>query len=133
MELKTRQAIISSQRRAYDGCLKKLDNLFQLKISPLNVDGSLLSDGDYARRRSGLVKEKIRLEAVLDDAAGRIEKWLDIAEKTFDFACHARQWFAKGAPEEKGQILQVLGSNLTLKDKKLSLDLKKPFLWIEKV
>ena len=132
-EIASREAIISSQRRAYDGCLKKLDNLFQLKISPLNVDGSLLSDEDYAKQKSELTKEKIRLEVMLNDTSGRIEKWLDVAEKTFDFACNARYMFEIGDFETKSQILQVLGSNLTLKDKKLSIGLKKPFSVIEKV
>ena len=132
-EISSREVIISSQRRAYDGCLKKLDNLFQLKISPLNVDGGLFSDEDYAKQKAGLIKEKIRLEAMLNDTSGRIERWLDIAEKTFDFACNARYMFEIGDFETKSQILRVLGSNLILKDKKLSIDLKKPFSVIEKI
>jgi DNA invertase Pin-like site-specific DNA recombinase len=132
-EIASREAIISSQRRTYEGCLKKLDNLFQLKISPLNVDGSLLSDEDYAKQKSQLMKEKIRLEAILNDTSGKLERWLDIAEKTFDFACNARYMFETGDFEIKSQILQVLGSNLILKDKKLSIDLKKPFSAIEKI
>jgi len=132
-EISSREAIISSQRRAYDGCLKRLDNLFQLKISPLNIDGSLLSDEDYSKQKAGLIKEKIRSEAMLNDTSGRVEKWLDFAERTFDFACNARSMFDTGNFETKSQILQVLGSNLTLKGKKLSIDLKKPFSVIEKV
>ncbi len=132
-EIASRKAILKSQRRAYDGCLKKLDNLLQLRISPLNIDGNLISDEEYARRKAELIKEKARLEAVLDDTAGRVETWLDTAEKVFDFACHAREWFANGTPEQKGQILQALGSNLVLKDKKLNIHLKKHFSWIEKV
>lgn len=132
-EITSREAIISSQRRAYDNCLKKLNNLFQLKISPLNGDGSLLSDEEYARQKTELLKEKIRLEEVLNDTGGRIERWLDIAEKTFNFACHARYWFENGTPEEKGSILQAIGSNLTLIDKKLCIQLKKLFVPIENV
>jgi len=132
-ESTSRETILTSQRRAYDGCLKKLDNLFKLKISPLNTDGSLLSDEEYAERKAKLIKEKARLEEVLNDASGRVEKWLNVAEKTFDFACCAREWFAKGGPEEKGTILQAIGSNLILKDKKLHIQLKKPLVLIEKV
>jgi site-specific DNA recombinase len=132
-EITSRADVINSQRRAYDGCLKRLDNLFQLKISPSNVDGNLLSDEDYAKRKAEIIKEKVRLEVMLDATSGRIERWLDIAEKTFDFACNARSMFEIGDFEAKSQILQVLGSNLILKDKKLSMDLKKPFSVIEKV
>ena len=132
-ESTSRETILSSQRKAYDSCLKKLDNLFKLKISPLNTDGSLLSDEEYAERKAKLIKEKARLEEVLNDTSGRVERWLDTAEKTFDLACYARSWFAKGSPKEKGTILQAIGSNLTLKDKKLHIQLKKPLVLIEKV
>lgn len=132
-EVASRESIMSSQRKAYDGCLKKLNNLFQLKISPLNSDGNLLSDEEYARQKAELIKEKTRLEEILNDTNGRINKWLDIAEQTFDFACHARYWFAHGSPEEEGRILQAIGSNLTLKDKKLFIQLKKPFISIQKM
>jgi len=132
-EITSRETILSSQRKAYDFCLRKLDNLVALKISPLNTNGSLLSDEEYARRKAELVKEKARLEEILNDTGGRVEKWLDAAEKTFDFACYARKWFANGSTQEKGAILQTLGSNLTLKDKILYIQLKKPFVLIEKV
>ncbi len=132
-EIASREVIIYSQRRAYDGCLKRLDNLFQLKISDKNVDGILLSDEDYAKQKAVLIKEKIRLEEMLNDTSGRIEKWLDIAEDTFNFACKAKQMFETGNFETKSRILQVLGSNLTLEGKKLNVDLKKPFSVIEKV
>lgn len=132
-EIKSRESILSSQRKAYDGCLKKLDNLFQLKISPLNTNGNLLSDEEYAKQKTELFVEKTRLEEILNDTSDRVEKWLDTAEKTFDFACHARHWFAKGSPKQKGRILQAIGSNLTLNDKKLHIQLKKPLGLIEKV
>jgi len=132
-EIASRKIILESQRRAYTNCLKKLDNLIQLKISPLNSDGSLLSDEEYAKRKTELMKEKARLEEVLKDTEERANKWLEITEKTFDFASQARYWFKNGTPEEKTQILQALGSNLILKDKKLYFELKKPFTWVKAV
>lgn len=132
-EIASRQIILSSQQKAYNSCLKKLDNLFELKISPLNTDGSLLSDEEYAKRKAELIKEKARLEEILNDTSGRVERWLEDAEKTFDFACYARKWFAKGSLQEKARILQSLGSNLTLKNKKLYIQLKKPLFLIERV
>jgi len=132
-EIVCRETILTSQRKAYDSCLKKLNNLFQLKISPLNSDGSLLSDQEYANRKSELIKEKVRLEEILSDTGSRVERWLTDAEKTFELACYAREWFAKGSPQEKSRILQALGSNLTLKGKKLYIQLKKPLFLIERV
>jgi site-specific DNA recombinase len=132
-EITTRENIIASQRKTYDNCLRKLDNLLQLKISPLNMDGSMLSDQEYAKRKASLVEEKIKLEELLNDTGHRVNNWLDIAEKAFGFACNARNKFAEGSNEEKSQILQVIGSNLTLKDKKLCIQASKTFALIEKV
>ena len=129
-EIASRKDIMDNLKRAYDGCLRKLDNLLKLKISPLNSDGSLLSDEEYAKRKAELLKEKVRLEEMMRDYNQRVNKWLDIAEKTFDFACHALYWFKNGTSEEKTQILQALGSNLILRDKKLQIELKKPFYWL---
>ena len=97
------------------------------------MDGSMLSDQEYAKRKASLVEEKIRLEELLNDTGHRVNNWLDIAEKTFGFACNARNKFAEGSNEEKGQILQIIGSNLTLKDKKLCIQPSKTLALIEKV
>jgi hypothetical protein len=125
-----REVILSSQRKAYDDCLKKLNNLFQLKISPMNADESLLSDEEYARRKSELMKDKARTQESLNDTDKRVEKWLEIGERTFNFACYAKNWFSNGTAQDKATILQSLGSNLILKDKKLAIELKKSLMAI---
>ena len=126
-EINSRESIFASQRKAYDACLKKLDNLFQLKISPQNSDGSLLSDEEYKIKKAWLLKEKARLEELLNDRCDHVEKWLETGEKIFDFACYARYWFENGSPQEKFEILRALGSNLILRDKKLVIELHFPF------
>ncbi|MGQ9673840.1 MAG: hypothetical protein ACUVV5_12060 [Candidatus Aminicenantales bacterium] len=73
--------ILASRRKAYDSCLKKLENLFQLKISPLNSNGNLLSDEEYAKQKTELMKEKARLEEILKDTEGSVGKWLEAGEK----------------------------------------------------
>ena len=65
------------------------------------------------------------------DVDYRVEQWLDTAEKTFIFACHAHEWFARGTLEDKRQILMAVGSNLLLKDKNLCIEAKKPFFVLE--
>jgi len=132
-EVSSRENIFASQRRAYDNCLKKLDNLFQLKISPLNSNGSLLSDEEYAKQKTELMKEKARLEEILNDKEARVEKWLETGEKIFNFARYAQYWFTNGTSQEKAQILQALGSNLTLENKKLIIQLQKPLTAIGQI
>lgn len=132
-EIQSRETIINSQRKAYDACLKKLDNLLQLKISPMNADGSLLSDEEYASRKTELFKEKTRIQELLGDTDKRVERWLEAMERAFDFACHAKHWFANGTDQTKATILRALGSNLILKDRKLVVELKNPLIEIKNV
>lgn len=130
-EVKSRKSILDSKQKTYKDCVKRIDNLITLKISPENGDGSLLSDEEFKKQKTGLLKEKNHLEELLNDTGQRVEKWLDLSEKTFNFACYARYWFKNGSPEQKRQIFTALGSNLIIKDKKLIVKLRKPFKIIE--
>ena len=130
-ESMARNDIINSQQKAYQLCLGQIDNLVRLKTSAGNVDGSLLSDEEYGRQRLALLKEKAGLEEMLRDAGHRIEQWLDLSEKTFEFACTVRDRFGKGDAKTKKEILLTIGSNLTLRHKILSIEAKKPFFLLE--
>jgi site-specific DNA recombinase len=131
-ESATQTVIIESQQKAYQECVQEIDNLVKLKTSPSNADGSQLSDEEYGRRRVKLLKEKAALEELLRDAGLRIEQQLKLSEKTFEFACTAQKRFAKGDAKTKKEMLATFGSNLTLKDKKLSIEAKEPFFILEK-
>src|ERR1039458_6271029 len=105
--------------------------MVRLKTSGGNTDGSLLSDEEYGRQRGDLLKEKAALEELLADAGHRVLQWLTLSEKTFEFASTARERFAKGDHMAKKAILAAVASNLILKDKKLCVEAKKPFLILE--
>jgi DNA invertase Pin-like site-specific DNA recombinase len=120
--------IIETQQKAYQECLARIDSLLNLKTSPGNKDGSLLSDSEYAQRRGNLLKEKAALEKLLNDAGHRMEQQLKLSEQTFEFACIVQERFAKGDPKTKKEILATVGSNLILKDKKLLIEARKPFV-----
>jgi hypothetical protein len=129
-ESASRNAIIQAQQKAYKECVRRIDNLVKLKTSPGNTDGSQLSDEEYGRQRVELLKEKSALEELLRDAGHRVEQWVKLAEQTFEFACNARARFAKGDAKTKKEILATIGSNLTLKDKILCIEARKPFFII---
>ncbi len=131
-EMQGRNAIVQSQQKSYKDCLRRLDNLVTLKTSPENTDGSLLSDEEYSRQRMALQKEKARLEEIFNDPGHRVDKCLELSEKTFEFACYAKNWFSKGGVQTKREILTAIGSNLTLKDKKVIFKAVKPFFILEK-
>ena len=90
----------------------------------------LINDEEYVGEKKRLAEEKARLErSLLEDP---IKRSLDLTAETFNFAARAKKNFQNGSQEDKRTILQELGSNLFLKDKKLEIQLEKPFQIIER-
>lgn len=123
---------VQSQQKAYQNCVKQIDNLVTLKTSPLNAEGAFITEEEYLAQRIELLKEKSRLQELLSDADCNVDKWLESSENTFKFACHVREWFKNGDRQRKREILLAVASNLTLIGKKLSIQAHKPFLILEK-
>lgn len=52
-ERRTEQNVVrSSQHKAHQACLKRLENLLELKTSHRNVNGELISEEEYGRERA---------------------------------------------------------------------------------
>ncbi|GAI67910.1 unnamed protein product, partial [marine sediment metagenome] len=77
-----------------------------------------------------LLLERERLKEKLKDVNHSAEKQLKLTERAFTFACYASYWFEHGTIEQKNTILKTIGSNFILKDRKLSLELKNPWLFL---
>lgn len=90
-----------------------------------------VSEEEYKLKKAELLLEKGRLQNLLKDTSARQDSWLELTEKTFAFAHYARYWFTKGDLKKKREVFSVLGSNLTLKDKKLFIQAEKPFFIIK--
>ncbi|HEU5122576.1 MAG TPA: recombinase family protein [Verrucomicrobiae bacterium] len=122
--------IKQSYEKAYANCLKRLENLIRFKMSPANMDGSLLSDEEYAMQRRELLGEKAALENLPRNDRASAEQALRQAQEVFEFAESACEKFAKGDFRTKKQILTTMGSHQTLHDKRLLMEAKKPFVWL---
>ncbi|HXR46676.1 MAG TPA: recombinase family protein [Candidatus Limnocylindrales bacterium] len=127
-EAQSQAEIVQAQEQAYRACLGQIEGLVSLKTSPGNRDGSLLSDAEYAERRSHLLEEKANLEKSSNCAGQQNEQRLKLSERTFEFACLVQERFTKGDSKTKKEILDTIASNLILKDKKLLIEARKPFV-----
>jgi len=119
-ESEDRTKILQTQRQAYDACLKRIDNLIDLRAN------GEIEDAEFSRKKSEYLVEKERLALLLADTDSRANSWLDYAERSFNFAETAAARFKTEDLSTKREILQALGSNLTLKDRKLFVDMTKP-------
>lgn len=83
--------------------------------------------------------ERYRLQAEIArlDSGKRSSRELDDGlsetENVLDYAINARLWLKHGTPEQKREVVSALGSNLTLKDQKLSIKLAYPLPEIEQM
>jgi len=115
-----RDEILKSQQKRLDTCIKKLDSIFEMRMNN-EIDAD-----EYLQRKEKLLEEKQRYEQLIADTHHRVETWLEDAENLFSFAETAKQRFESGNLVVKREILACLGSNLTLLDRKLSIQLQEP-------
>lgn len=95
------------------------ENLTTLRIR------DLLSDEEFVRQRSLLEREELKLAQ--QQEAGIVEDWFEPAQLALSFNETAAAWFAAGDPKTKRTIIEMTGSNLVLKDRKVTIDARKPF------
>ncbi len=126
-EGESRNKILRNHQKNYEMVIKKIDTLIDMRAS------GEITEEEFIRKKTELIKEKSRLKELLNDTGDRVNKWLDVAEKTFTFAEKAEERFRNGSLEEKKEILSALGSNLLLKDGKLSISIQKPLLLIKEI
>ncbi len=86
----------------------------------------------FVNKAIGKITTLPQTPSLLTNTDNRVDKQLEKAEKLFAFARDAKKQFENKDPERQKQILVKLGSSLLLKDKKLSIQIPKPLLLIEK-
>lgn len=126
-EAMSNESILVHRNNELESTVEQLDALLLKYTSPANTSGALISDEEYQAIKSQLVKKKNTLEKVLNDQSKEYEQWMELSEKTFNFARYARIWFEKGDDKTRRAILACLGSNLLLKDRKINIELHPVF------
>lgn len=116
-----------AQETAYRDCIQRLQALVELKTSPRNVDGHLLSDDEYEEQRERLRKEKVRLEENLANRVKLADLPPDRVARTFELAREVTRRFLMGSPGARRRVVSDIGSNLTLREQTLSFEAKMPF------
>ncbi len=75
------------------------------------------------KKKSAVSQEKIKVQELLNDTDNRVDSWLETAERIIKFSEKAKTTYeANDDIQAKKIILSAIGSNLLLKDKKLSIN-----------
>ncbi len=119
--------VLNKIQKDYSECKTTIDGLIDMRAR------KELGEDDYKRRLSEAQKNKARLESLLRDLEAQIDGWVETANDAFHFVERAKDKFKNGPLETKKAILSALGSNLTLKDRKLSIDMEECLLPMKKL
>ncbi len=129
---KEEKTVRVSLQAAYDDCQTRLANLSKIFTSPQNSHHELYTPDEFAQEKKALVTERTRIEKEMGGTREKFDHDLAVAERTFNFCAFAKRHFNEDAPlQKKREIFSTIGSNLTLKDKKLSIERLHPYLLIE--
>lgn len=131
-EVSCAKTIEQSLLDAYSNCQTRITNLNKEYTSPQNANYNLYSPEEFKELKNDLLKERSNIEQELKDVKNKIDESLELSEKTFNFCTYAKYHFNTGTLQTKREIFSSIGSNMTLTDKKLSINLINPYLLIEK-
>lgn len=87
---------------------------------------------EYISHKQRYIQKRMELNKKIKNFDKDWKDWTDLSIKTFRFASEAKSRWENGTLRDKQLILSIIGSNFVLKDKKLTIQPKTPFLIIEK-
>lgn len=119
-ELNSVDELKVNNKKNLDLITTKLDNLLDLRL----ING--ISEEEYIEKKQKLEKEKLEIDAIIEDSEIQRVNWAKIAEEIFDFASTAKDMFIDKKETTQRSIFASLGSNPTIKERKLKIDLHKP-------
>jgi site-specific DNA recombinase len=130
-ELVTQRIIDINIERERMRIKEELAELNRFIIRQENAGWTLMKQEDVLTEKDRLEGELVGIEKNQSANNERSINWLESCIRTFDYACHARFWFNEGTMEQKRAIFAALGSNITLRDKMLSISFTYPLTEIE--
>ena len=128
-EIEDRTKIYEMQHKSLSQTQKELDELTKMRYR------QLIDDETFLKEKSELQGKLTELKEALRQTEARADKWLELTEKTFNFATYAHKSFsmAKGRAglELKKEILLAIGKTPIIKDKKLTIEANEWFVPIK--
>src|SRR5581483_11058960 len=121
----TRQIVLQNLEQVCTKIQKSLEVLTDIRVR------ELITDEEFTNQRNKLQAERDEIQKRIKKKISTDEKWGESVKNIFISAHHAKMWFKEGGLITQKKIAEYLGSNWSLKDKRISVALQKPFLLIE--
>lgn len=110
----------ASVEKALAAVEREHDTLTNLRIR------ELVTDEEYLRHRRQMDRERLRLAQNLETGT-RGQEWFEPAKRIISFSSQAAECFRQADRDAKRLIVEIVGSNPTLINKKLRIEARKPF------
>lgn len=92
-----------------------------------------LDDAGFLKEKAKLLQEQQALEEKLNRLRSGEVKLYPLVKKVIHVAHYAAFWFQKASDNDKRHLIETIGSNPILKDKKLLIQAQIPFAFLQKV
>jgi len=115
-EAADRKKILSNLYKTYERVQNELDKLIDMKLK------DQVSEEEYNAKRASLLKDKSNIKTKLDENDQRVDEWLKLTERAFNFVTNAREAFINGDNKIKKEILMALGKRISIYNGKLSIE-----------
>lgn len=119
--------MVKKHEKDYSSCVRKINELLNMKLS------GLLTDEEYVSKKQELESEKSSIQHLMNTTDSMANDWIKKTEQLFDFGSRAIEIFENGDTNQKRELLNLLGSNLSIKDKKLSIQVEKPIIYLQDI
>ena len=112
------QELLNSNKLRQDSLIEKF------------IDDAIPKD-IYNKKLAELRNEEATLENNLSESKENFHNVYDVIERAATFTQNAKKIFSEGDPETKKEVLSIISSDITIKDRKIvSFRLAQPFNWI---
>lgn len=116
-----------SLERRYDESKRRLDSLLQMKLSPKNANGEMLSDDEYLAQKHKIKDEIDTLNEQINAQKDQGITWVDDCERFIANTQEFCRRFENGTLEEKRELFLLICSNITIKDENVAFSYAEPF------
>jgi site-specific DNA recombinase len=118
---KQRQSQAIASEQALSQVRKELKQLVDLRIR------DMIDDAEYLDKRRSLQQQEVRSREAVSRQSTESPFWLELGQSVILFRKYAADWFSSGNWEDQRLILQTVGSNSVLSNRKLSIQARNPF------
>ncbi len=132
LEVQDHKSIMVSLEEAHKQSEARLERLNIEYTSAQNADYSIYTPMEFSRFKKEIIKERTGLEKEIAETQKRVDDSFEKSERVFNFCAMVKKKFREGDVRTRRMILTSIGSNITLTDKKLSIQLIHPFELVKK-